>query len=61
MKREYRVTIEASGTQPAEEFLNLLKKISDKAEHEHGITVDVERLETTDVEDATFSTGANHD
>jgi len=57
MKREFRVTIDAQGNQAAEEFLNTLKKVSEKAEFEHGITVDVERLETTDVEDASFSKG----
>lgn len=60
MKREFRVTIEADGKAPAEEFLNLLTKISDRAQVEHGITVDVERINTTDVEDASFSKGGNY-
>lgn len=61
MKREYRVTIEAEGTQPAEELLNTLRKMSDKAEREHGISVDVQRLETTDVDDTSGFTTASND
>ena len=60
MKREFRVTIEATGNQPAEEFLNTLKKMADKAEYEHGISVDVEKLETTTVEEASFTTCGEH-
>jgi len=61
MKREFRVTIDADGTQPAEEFLNTLKKMGHKAEVEHGISVDVERVETTEVEDASFEAAGSHD
>ena len=59
MKREFRVTIDAQGTQPAEEFLNTLKKMSHKAEVEHGINVEVERIDKTDVESATFEPASN--
>jgi hypothetical protein len=61
MKREFRVTIEAPGNQAAEEFLNTLKKVGQKAEFEHGITVDVQRLDTTDVPEASFETGGSDD
>ena len=60
MKQEFRVTIEAEGKAPAEEFLNTLKKISDRAEAEYGIRVNVERLKTTDVEEPSFSRGAEY-
>jgi hypothetical protein len=60
MKREFRVTIDAHGNQAAEEFLNTLRKVAQKAEFEHGISVDVQRLETTDVEEASFRTGAEY-
>lgn len=60
MKREFRVTIDAQGNQAAEEFLNTLRKVGEKAEFEHGITVNVERIDTTDVEDASFSKGDNY-
>lgn len=60
MKREFRVTIDAQGNQAAEELLNTLQKIGQKAEHEHGISVDVERLETTDVDDVSFESGAEY-
>lgn len=59
MKREFRVTIEADGNAAAEEFLNTMRKVADKAEYEHGINVDVERVETseTDVDvSSAFST-----
>lgn len=55
MKREFRVTIDADGKAPAEEFLNTMRKVADRANVEHGISVDVERIETTeqlDVSDA---------
>jgi hypothetical protein len=57
MKRVFRVTIEADGKAPAEEFLNTLRKMSDRVKVEHGISVDVERVESTQLEDASFSTG----
>jgi len=60
MKREFRVTIESEGNQAAEELFNTLNKLCEKAEFEHGITVDVERIDTTDVEDASFSKGGNY-
>jgi len=60
MKQEFRVTIDASGTQPAEQFLNTLKKMADKAEHEHGIAVAVERIETTNADEPTFKTGGEY-
>jgi len=60
MKREFRVTIDANGNAAAEEFLNTLKKVAQKAEFEHGISVDVERLETTDCEEASFTTGGDY-
>jgi len=50
MKQEFRVTIEAEGNAAAEEFLNTLSKMGQKAEYEHGISVDVERIETTDTD-----------
>lgn len=61
MKREFRVTIKAPGNQAAEEFLNTLRKVSEKAEFEHGITVNVERLNTTNVPEASFETGGSDD
>jgi len=48
MKREFRIEIESEGNQAAEEFLNTMKKVAEKAEYEHGITVDVEKIETTE-------------
>jgi len=60
MKREFRVTIDADGNQAAEEFLNTIKKMAQKAEFEHGISVAVERLETTDVQEASFVKGSEH-
>jgi len=50
MKREFRVTIESDGNAAAEEFLNTMRKVADKAEYEHGINVDVERVETTETD-----------
>jgi len=50
MKREFRIEIESDGNQAAEEFLNNMKKVAEKAEYEHGITVDVERVETSDTD-----------
>lgn len=47
MKREFRITIDADGNAAAEEFLNTMRKVAEKAEYEHGITVDVQRVETT--------------
>jgi len=47
MKQEFRVTIEAPNA-AAEEFLNTMLKVADKAEYEHGISVNVERIETTE-------------
>jgi len=61
MKQEFRVTIEAEGNNAAEEFRNFLRKVSDKAEFEHGITVDVERVETTDVDSEGFSRATAQD
>jgi len=49
MKQEFRVTIEAPNA-AAEEFLNTMKKVGKKAEYEHGITVEVERVETTETD-----------
>jgi hypothetical protein len=49
MKQEFRVTIEAPNA-AAEEFLNTLSKVADKAEYEHGITVEVQRVETTETD-----------
>jgi len=49
MKQEFRVTIEAPNA-AAEEFLNTMLKVADKAEYEHGITVEVERVETTETD-----------
>ena len=60
MKREFRVTIDAEGNQAAEELFNTLNKLCQKAEFEHGISVDVERLETTEVQDASFKTGGEY-
>jgi len=48
MKREFRVTIESDGNAAAEEFLNTMSKVAQKAEYENGITVDVERIERTE-------------
>lgn len=59
MKREFRVTIKAPGNQAAEEFLNTLKKVGEKAEFEHGINVDVERVDTTEVQEASFEAGGD--
>ena len=50
MKREFRIQIESEGNQAAEEFLNTMRKVAEKAEYEHGITVDVERIETTETD-----------
>lgn len=50
MKNEFRVTIESDGNAAGEEFLNTLRKVAEKAEYEHGISVEVERIETTDAE-----------
>jgi len=61
MKQEFRVTIEANGNNAPEEFRNFLRKVSQKAEFEHGITVDVERIETTDVESGGFSRATDTD
>lgn len=48
-QQEFRVTIEAPNA-AAEEFLNTLSKVADKAEYEHGITVEVQRVETTETD-----------
>lgn len=61
--KEFRVTINADGNQAAEEFLNTLNKMAQKAEYEHGIGVTVERIETTeqpDVSDA-FTDGGQYE
>lgn len=50
MKQEFRVTINAAGNAAAEEFFNTMRKVSEKAEYEHGINVDVERIETTETD-----------
>jgi len=47
MKQEFRITIEAPNA-AAEEFLNTMLKVADKAEYEHGISVNVKRVETTE-------------
>lgn len=60
MKREFRVTIEAKGNNAAEEFLATLNKMADKAEWDHGINVDVKRVDTTEVPDASFQSGAEY-
>jgi len=55
MKREFRITIESDGNAAAEEFLNTMRKVSEKAEYEHGISVNVERVETSETDlDAEF-------
>jgi len=62
-KREFRITIDADGKAPAEEFLNTMRKVADRARVEHGISVSVERIETTeqpDVSDA-FTDGGNYE
>jgi hypothetical protein len=61
MRDEFRVTIDAPGAQASEEFLNTLKKMADKAEWEHGIDVDVQRVETESVPEASFETGGSDD
>jgi len=62
MKREFRITIDADGKAPAEEFLNTMQKVADRARVEHGIDVQVQRVETTeqpDVSDAFTDGGTN--
>jgi len=48
MTQEFRITIEAPNA-AAEEFLNTMRKVADKAEYEHGISVNVERVETSEM------------
>jgi len=48
MKQEFRIEIEAEGNKPAEDFLDTMKKVAEKAEYEHGIDVNVERIERTE-------------
>jgi hypothetical protein len=59
-KKEFRVTIDAEGNQAAEEFLNTLNKVAQKAEFETGISVTVERLESTETDmGAAFSSAGD--
>jgi len=60
MKQEFRVTIESDGNQAGEEFLNVMKKVGEKAEYEHGIDVEVERIERTETNvDVDFERASN--
>jgi len=63
MKREFRITVDSNSNHAAEELLNTLNKMAQKAEYEHGIDVTVERIETTEKPDVSnaFTDGGQHE
>lgn len=60
MTQVYRITVDASDPRPAEQLLATLQDMADQAEHEHGISINVEQVDETTTEEATFQSGGEY-
>ena len=63
MKREFRIQMDTESNAAAEELINTLNKMAQKAQYEHGIDVTVERIETTEKPDVweALTDGGEHE
>ncbi len=58
-KTEFRVTIDTEQHAAVEEFKNTLRKIADRADYDHNIQITIEEVETDQVKEPHFESGAN--